>query len=161
MWPSVFTISTAALCIGLIDAMMDARGAERFVRPFHHYCTLTTVFVVCVVFWTLFRQVAFLRRRGAFVLSILFVAFLFGVWSWTLPLGDRIAIHYERLDPFRPPGDTGYGWFYWDDSGMGNWPMRIGYLLWTWDRPWLLLMLLAFYPCFFYLHRNSNEPGNA
>jgi hypothetical protein len=157
IWLSVLTISSASLCFGLIDAAMDVRGASPMVRPFHYCFTLATVLVVCLTFWTVYCSFAFLRRRGTFTLSIIFVTLLMVLWAWTLPFGDTLAIHYEHLDSHRDPGEMGYGWYYWDDSGMGGWPMHIVYITYARFRPWLLLMFFAFYPCFFYLHKKSSE----
>ena len=163
LWPTLLAICTASLCLGLLEASLDMRGADRFVRPYHYSGTLITVLIVVSTFWAFYRCVGWLRRGGAFLLSIFFLVLLLSAWAVTLPLGDRIAIHYQRLDPLQliVAGDPGYGWFYWDDSGMGHWPMGIGYLVWSLSRPWIPVLFLAFFPCFFYLHRNSNETGNA
>ena len=164
LWPTLLAICTASLCLGLLEASLDMRGATVFVRPFHYYGTLITVLLVVSIFWPLYRSIGWFRRRGTFLISILYLVLLFSAWAVALPLGDHIAIHYQRLDPQQftlanePPG---YGWFYVDDSGMGGSPMNICYLLLALSRPWLPVMFLAFLPCFFYLYRNSNATGNA
>lgn len=163
LWPVLLFISTVALCLCLLEAPLDMRGAVRFVRPYHYLGTVLTVLGTILVFWPLYRCIGWLRRRGAFVVSILFLLLLFTAWAFTLPLGDRIAIHHQRLDPtqqyYLP--EPGFGWFYGDDSGMGAWPMQLAYLFYALKYPWLPAIFLAFYPIFFYLQRNSSEPGNA
>ena len=160
IWPTLFAICTAFLCLGLLEVSLDMRGAVRFVRPYHYTGTLITVLVVVSIFWPLYRTVGWLRRRGAFLLSISFLVLLLSAWAITLPLGDRIAIHSQRLDPLYSSGPWD-GSFYKDDSGMDQWPMSIGQLIRSIFRPWMPVMFLAFFPWFFYFHRNSNEPGNA
>jgi len=162
LWPSLFAIGTASLSLGLLEASLDLRGADRFVRPYHYAGTLITVILVVSVFWVLFRRLGWLRRRGAFLLSIVFLVLFLSAWSFTLPLGDRVAVHYQRLDPEQSVGEPpGYGWFYGDDSGSGGVPMSVGYLVWSIWRPWLPMMFLGFFPCFFFLYRNSTQTGNA
>lgn len=164
LWPTLLAIGTASLCLGLLEPILDVRGASPFVRPYHHACTLVVAPLVVGVFWPLYRCIGWLRRRGAFLLSVFFLVLLLCVWAFMLPLGDRLAVRRQRLDPqlsslaIEPPG---YGWFYMNDSGMGDQPMHVIDLIWTSRRPSLPVVLLVFVPCFFYLHRNSNETGSA
>ena len=120
---AILGIGVAALLYWMLDLILDVRGASPFVRPFHTAGILLTVAAATSVFWALLRVVPTGLRRQPLALTIIYLAFIFGVWHFTLPLGDHVAELRERAT--RTPyevGDTGYGWFYWDDSGMGNWP---------------------------------------
>jgi len=158
MWPLLLTISTAALCLGLLSRILDFRGATEFVRPFHYGVAFATVVVAVGTFWPLLRRVVQFYRGGAFALSNIFTVCFFSIWLVTLPLGDALAIHYQRRNPAHlpVPADAMYGWFYMNDSGGGDHAMSIiDPLFFCYREPWWPIIFLAFYPCFFHLYRRS------
>ena len=127
---TIISIGSIGLLWSMLDVDLDFRGANDFIRPFHAVGLLVTVLVAAFIFKTLCRVgSAILTSRPALQTAMYLVTSLV-VWYFVLPLGDWAAVQWERAHKTAAEvGDMGYGWNYWDDSGMGGDPMRIGHLL--------------------------------
>ena len=148
-------IGTFAILYIPLDFMMDARGANDFIRPFHIIGLLTAVSLSVVTTSVIYRFWPLRTLLHRFLAALLFIHVTFALWAVALPLGDRIAIQKERevkhtAFDLESISETGFGWYYWDDSGMGNWPMSILHFLQphifslVWMLPFLIFVLLTF-----------------
>lgn len=142
----ILNIGVAALLYCMLDLILDVRGANDFIRPFHYVGILVTVTLSTLAFWTLLKLLP--NKLGPYPLAqtVVYLTILLAVWHVALPLGDHFAELRERATKSTyEVGDTGYGWFYWDDSGMGNWPMSmLGVVLGTIRIPVAHILLIAF-----------------
>ena len=126
MHMTILSIGTLGLLWSQLDIDMDVRGANGFVRPFHALGLAATVTIAALVFHILLRfGRSVLGHRPAFQ-ALLYMLCVLVVWFFGLPFGDYLAETWERAHKTAAEvGDTGYGWYYWDDSGMGNWRMSL------------------------------------
>lgn len=137
-------IGTFAILYIPLDMILDVRGANDLVRPFHLLCLLVTVLVSVLVMSLVSRYWKPRSLAGRLMMALSFVHVVIILWAFALPLGDRLAIRKERqADNVYDFDERGPGWFYWDDSGMGNWPMNISYFVsFTWfDLVWMGMFL--------------------
>ena len=136
---AILSIGSAGILWSMLDFDLDIRGANLFIRPFHAIGLLATVLITAVVFLAFLRLGRSIIGRRPALQTLLYVATLITIWAFALPLGDWRAEQLERSQktPYQV-GDTGYGWYYWDDSGMGGDPMTIGHIL----RPAILIPVL-------------------
>lgn len=103
------------------------------------FCSIVSVCILEImyrVFGILQRYPWFMQWLG-FIHVVMIVTFL------ALPLGDRLAIRHEQNQGPPIGGDMGYGWYYWDDSGMGGTPITGFSLLFFVAQPFKLGCLLA------------------
>lgn len=126
----ILGIGTRGLLWSHLDFLLEVRGAIDFVRPFHAASLIMTVATATFAFGLLLRRgPALLEGRPALQTG----GYLFCVlaaWFFGLPFGDFLAETWERGHKMASEaGDTGYGWFYTEDSGMGHWPMSPGHVL--------------------------------
>jgi hypothetical protein len=127
---TIISIGSTGLLWSMLDIDLDIRGADHFIRPFHAVGLLMTIFIAAFVFAALCQLGrAILTARPA-LQTAMYVVTVLVVWYFVLPLGDWAAVQWERAHKTAADvSDVGYGWNYWDDSGMGGDPMRIGHLL--------------------------------
>ncbi|NWK57763.1 hypothetical protein HW115_19245 [Verrucomicrobiaceae bacterium N1E253] len=151
----ILGIGTCAILYMPLDLMMDVRGANDFIRPFHIYGLLAAVLISVSVTSLIYRFWPLHNALNRSLAALLFINVTIGIWAVALPLGDYFAIQKEEQmerDDLSAISDMGYGWFYWDDSGMGNWPMSILRLL----NPslfcliWLLPFVIFVFSVFFH-----------
>jgi len=146
---AILSIGSVGILWSMLDFDLDIRGANLFIRPFHAVGLLATVLITAVVFEAILRIARSVVDNRPALQTLLFVVTMLAVWAFILPLGDWTAKQSERSQktPYQV-GDTGYGWYYWDDSGMGGDPMTIGHIL----RPAILIPVLPiFWIAFCYL----------
>ena len=136
---TILSIGSVGLLWSMLDFDLDIRGANLFVRPFHAAGLLITLLIAAFVFAALLRLCRSVLAFRPASQTLLYVVSVLAVWAFFLPLGDWVAEQLEQSqkNPAQV-GDTGYGWYYWDDSGMGGDPMSIGHIL----RPAILLPVL-------------------
>jgi len=136
---AILSIGSAGILWSMLDFDLDIRGANLFIRPFHAIGLLATILITAVVFLAFLRLGRSIIGRRPALQTLLYVVTLITIWAFALPLGDWRAEQLERSQktPYQV-GDTGYGWYYWDDSGMGGDPMTIGHIL----RPAILIPVL-------------------
>lgn len=136
---AILSIGSMGLLWSMLDMDLDFRGANQFIRPFHVVGLLITVVVAASVFTALSNLGRSILASRPAQQTAMYAGLVLAVWHFVLPLGDWTAIQWERAHKAAAEvSDTGYGWYYWDDSGMGGDPMRIGHLL----RPCMLVPVL-------------------
>lgn len=136
---AILSIGSIGILWSMLDLVLDIRGANLFIRPFHAVGLLATVLIAAVVFVAVLRLSRSVVDSRPALQTLLYVVTVLTVWAFALPLGHWTAEQLERSQktPYQV-GDTGYGWYYWDDSGMGGDPMTIGHIL----RPAILIPVL-------------------
>ncbi|MEM6277870.1 MAG: hypothetical protein AAF733_00225 [Verrucomicrobiota bacterium] len=114
--------ATFAFLYGALDLTMDSRGAIDFARPFHAWCALATSVLIVLT-------LNFSRKwigSQPLALSLSYVLFVLLIWGIALPIGDWAAIEFEKREKTaQQVAESGYGWYYFDDSGRGNRPMSL------------------------------------
>jgi hypothetical protein len=148
--------ATFAILYGALDLSLDFRGANWYIRPFHAAGVLFTAISAVGVVGVSGRWIG----DRPILLTLAHLVFIISIWSFVLPLGDSAAERIERKQKSKQEvGDTGYGWYYWDDSGMGNWPMTLGRLAWANTTiPVWPICLLVFSYSFFRANRPHKSP---
>ncbi len=126
----ILGIGTCAILYIPLDLLMDARGANDFIRPFHIFGLLGSVIISVIVTSLIYRFWPLRNLLNRCLAALLFIHVSLGLWAVALPLGDYLAIQKEEQmvndkGEISRISDMGSGWFYWDDSGMGNVPMSI------------------------------------
>lgn len=120
---------------GLVDAIVDMRGGSDYVRPFHSwnmaFCAAASVllFEILLGCFRVIRRFPWAMQALGFVHIVLIVTF------FALPLGDFLAVQREKSRGAPILSDQGYGWYYWDDSGMGGDPITGSYMLFFLMQP--------------------------
>jgi len=148
-------IGTSAMLYILLDLLMDVRGANDFIRPFHVVGLIAAVVISGIVTSSIYRYWPLRNLLNRCLAALLYVHVVLGFWAVALPVGDYVAIHKEQQMVNDESGlsavsEMGYGWFYWDDSGMGNVPMSIldfiqpSLFCLIWMLPFLTFVLCTF-----------------
>ncbi len=138
---------TTALAIMVVQTGLDIRGANRFVRPFHYGGAFITVLLAALIAELVRRWLPRLQLDAPWRAASCYLMAFLVVWWFIIPADDAVAQIVERR--MRTPqevGDTGYGWFYYDDSGMGADPMHLLIVLiyCVFRAPWWLAALIVF-----------------
>jgi hypothetical protein len=116
----VLVVVTSGLAGLVARPGLDLRGASAFIRPFHHGIALSAAVLAAVAL------AGIVRVFGEVVLSrdlmaVVFTAGFLVLWMALTPYADALGVAWEERSQ-RAVGDTGPGWFYPEDSGMGNRP---------------------------------------
>jgi hypothetical protein len=124
---------------------LDGRGACDFIRPLHYAMAASAAILSTIGLAVAVSRVSGLSRSPG-PMGMLYVSVFIVVWMILTPLADKFGVAWQRQQGPLPPGDDqGYGWFYWDDSGMGNYPTPFfGHFLYAaFLSPFSLLPLIA------------------
>lgn len=146
---AILSMGSVGILWSMLDFDLDIRGANLFIRPFHAAGLIITLLIAAFVFAILCRLGRSILASRPALQTLLYVILVLIIWAFALPLGDWVAEQLERSQktPYQV-GDTGYGWYYWDDSGMGGDPMTIGHMI----RPAIVIPVLPiFWITFCYL----------
>jgi hypothetical protein len=131
---ALFAITNLALN-SMLGAVIEMRGASDYIKPFHSWNMLLTSIVSVAILEIIFGLIPLARRFPWFMQWLAFVHIVMLVAFLALPFADRIAVQRERAQGPPMSGDMGYGWYYWDDSGMGGNPVTGFYLLFFFYQP--------------------------
>lgn len=134
---SLFVVTFLALD-SMLASVVDLRGGSEFIKPYHSwnmvFCSAVSVCILEITYrvFRILHSFPWLMQWLGFVHIVIIVIFL------ALPLGDRMAIRHERTQGPPMASDMGYGWYYWDDSGMGGNPITGFHLLLFVGQPFKL-----------------------
>ena len=126
----------------MLQSVVETRGGSGYIKPFHSWNMAFTCAVSVIFFETIHNFVNAIRRLPWQILWLTFILITTVITFLTLPLADWIAERHERSlgEPFI--SDMGYGWYYWDDSGMGGDPIVGAYLIAFLWQPFILSCFL-------------------
>lgn len=131
---ALFAVTFLALD-SMLGAVIEMRGASDYIKPFHSWNMLFTSVVSVAIFEIIFLLIRGARRFPWFMRWLAFVHVVALITFLVLPLADRVAVQRERAQGPPMSGDMGYGWYYWDDSGMGGNPVTGFYLVFFLYQP--------------------------
>lgn len=153
--PLLLFLGSCALCWGFLEFVFELRVAVDFVRPYHYGGILASCALAVTMFWPSYQAIGKRRRVSIAGAALLFSLLLLGLWALSFPISHRLAVHDQLQAAGGVLSPEGQGWFYPGDSGMGRDPIQLTHLLWAAIfKPWLAVLFLAFFPCFFGLHRS-------
>ncbi len=139
---SLFVISLLSY-ESMLLSVVDMRGGCDYIKNYHIwnmvFCCATSI----ILFEVVYRLIPVVRKFPWFMQWIAYAHLILAIVFIALPLADRMALRHEKAmgKPF--DAEKGYGWYYWDDSGMGGQPITSIYLIYFFLSPLRMICFLA------------------